>query len=268
MWVLVVMCYGRRYSCGLTEGRRHIKSHDLTYRVVDVIKALAGWEGVVWIDVFESTDCQEHSNRRSKGEECLRVKSQLWVINGYLWRNSEAFSIWTFLVSERHIYSDMKDFSDAQWWAGNREHRSRWGKEQGAEHLCRSRWAQTSCVVWGCKRQGENHGSLNHGTMVDTLIAYKMATLIQSLTGPGLLSRETKCIVESSSANVKPWGHYVRHTCPLAIPPLVYPGKRVKERSRRVMLGSIHLSALKHYLKRQFTQNWSFPHLLLSPGSL
>lgn len=81
-----------RASCGLTEGCRHIKSQDLTYRVVDVIKALAGREGVIWIDVFESTDCQEHSNGGSKGEECLRVKSQLWVINGYLWRNSEAFS--------------------------------------------------------------------------------------------------------------------------------------------------------------------------------
>lgn len=87
-----VVCCGRCYSCSLTEGCRHIKSQDLTYRVVDVIKALAGWEAVVGIDVFESTDCQEHSDGRSKGEECLRVKSQLWVINGYLWRNSEAFS--------------------------------------------------------------------------------------------------------------------------------------------------------------------------------
>lgn len=177
------------------------------------------------------------------------------------------YMICTFLEPERHIYSDMKDFSDVQWWEGNREHRSRWGKERGAEHLCRSRWAQT-CVFGAVNLRGENHGSLGHGTMVDTLIAYKMATLIQSLTGPGLLSRETRCIVESNRANVKAWGHYVRHTCPLAIPPLVYPGKRVKERSRRVMLGSIYLSALKHYLKRQFTQNCTFHHLLLSPLSM
>lgn len=33
-------------------------------------------------------------------------------------------------------------------------------------------------VVWfgAVNLGGENHGSLNHGTMVDTLIAYKMKT--------------------------------------------------------------------------------------------
>lgn len=58
----------------------------ITHRVVDVVKALAGWEGVVRIDVFEPTNGQEHSNRRAKSKKCLRLESQLWVINGYLWR--------------------------------------------------------------------------------------------------------------------------------------------------------------------------------------
>lgn len=56
----------------------------ITHWMVDVVKALAGWERVAGINVFESTDSQEHSNWRSKGEKSLRVKSQLWVINGYL----------------------------------------------------------------------------------------------------------------------------------------------------------------------------------------
>lgn len=58
----------------------------ITHRVVDVVKALAGWEGVVGIDMFKSTNGQEHSNRRAKSKKRLRVESQLWVINGYLWR--------------------------------------------------------------------------------------------------------------------------------------------------------------------------------------
>lgn len=68
---------------------RPIQPWDFTYRVVDVVKALAGWEGVVWVDVLESTHCQEHSDGGAKGEECLRMKSQLRVINGHLRHESE-----------------------------------------------------------------------------------------------------------------------------------------------------------------------------------
>lgn len=52
--------------------------------MVDVVKTLAGWERVAGINVFESTDGQEHSDWGTKGEKGLRVKSQLWVMNGYL----------------------------------------------------------------------------------------------------------------------------------------------------------------------------------------
>lgn len=52
--------------------------------MVDVVKALAGWERIAGINVLESTDSQEHSDWRTKGKKGLRVKSQLWVINGYL----------------------------------------------------------------------------------------------------------------------------------------------------------------------------------------
>lgn len=74
-------------SLWLSEGCRHSKSV-ITHWVVDVIKALAGWEGVVGIDVLKPTNSQEHSNRRAKGKKRLRVESQLWVINGYLWQES------------------------------------------------------------------------------------------------------------------------------------------------------------------------------------
>lgn len=57
----------------------------ITHWVVDVVKALAGGEGVVGIDVFKPTDSQEHSNGRAKSKKRLRVESQLWVIYGNLW---------------------------------------------------------------------------------------------------------------------------------------------------------------------------------------
>lgn len=68
----------------LSAGYMHNKSV-ITHRVVDVVKALAGWERVVGIDVFKPTNSQEHSDRRAKSKKRLRVESQLWVINGYLW---------------------------------------------------------------------------------------------------------------------------------------------------------------------------------------
>lgn len=58
----------------------------ITHRVVDIVKALAGWEGVVWIDAFKPADGQEHSNGRAKCKKRLRVECQLRVINGYLGR--------------------------------------------------------------------------------------------------------------------------------------------------------------------------------------
>lgn len=73
--------------------QRHIQTQYFTYRVVDVVKALAGWEGVVWVDVLESTHCQEHSDGGAKGEECLRMKSQLRVINGHLGRENKPLSL-------------------------------------------------------------------------------------------------------------------------------------------------------------------------------
>lgn len=57
-----------------------------TYRVVDVIEALAGGEGVVGIDMFQPTDSQEHSNWRAKSKKGLRLEGQLRVVNGYLGR--------------------------------------------------------------------------------------------------------------------------------------------------------------------------------------
>lgn len=71
---------------------RPTELRDFTYRVVDVVKALAGWEGVVWVDVLESTHCQEHSDGGAKSEEGLRMKSQLRVINGHLGQESEPLS--------------------------------------------------------------------------------------------------------------------------------------------------------------------------------
>lgn len=62
----------------------------INHRMVDVIKALAGREGVVGIDMFKPTNGQEHSNRRAKSKKRLRVESQLWVINGYLWREGRS----------------------------------------------------------------------------------------------------------------------------------------------------------------------------------
>lgn len=70
---------------GLSAECLHSKSV-ITHWVVDVVKALAGREGVVGIDAFKPTNGQEHSNRRAKSKKGLRVESQLWVINGYLWR--------------------------------------------------------------------------------------------------------------------------------------------------------------------------------------
>lgn len=68
----------------LSKGCRHSKSV-ITHWVVNVVKALAGGKGVVGINVFKPTNSQKHSNRRTKGKKRLRVESQLWVINGYLW---------------------------------------------------------------------------------------------------------------------------------------------------------------------------------------
>lgn len=56
--------------------------------MVDVVKALAGWKGVVGINVFKPTNSQKHSNRGAKGKKRLRVERQLWVINGNLWQES------------------------------------------------------------------------------------------------------------------------------------------------------------------------------------
>lgn len=55
--------------------------------MVDVVKALAGGEGVVWIDAFKPTYSQKHTNWRTKCKKRLRVEFKLRVINGYLWKN-------------------------------------------------------------------------------------------------------------------------------------------------------------------------------------
>lgn len=54
--------------------------------MIDVIKALAGWEAVVEINAFQSADSEEHSNGGSKRKKGLWLERQLWVINGYLQR--------------------------------------------------------------------------------------------------------------------------------------------------------------------------------------
>lgn len=61
----------------------------ITHWVVDVVKALAGWEGIVGVNVFKPTNSQEHSNWRTKSKKCLRMESQLWIINRYLWQDSK-----------------------------------------------------------------------------------------------------------------------------------------------------------------------------------
>lgn len=81
--------------------RRAFQPQDFTYRVVNVVKALAGREGVVWVDVLESTHGQEHSNGGAKGEECLRMKSQLRVINGHLGQENKAVSL---LAERRELF--------------------------------------------------------------------------------------------------------------------------------------------------------------------
>lgn len=55
--------------------------------MVDVVKALAGGEGIVWIDAFKPAYGQKHTNWRTKCKERLRVEFKLGVINGHLWRN-------------------------------------------------------------------------------------------------------------------------------------------------------------------------------------
>lgn len=67
----------------LSAGFTHSKSVN-THWVIDVVKALAGWEGVVGVNVFETANGQEHPDGRAKSKKCLRVESQLWVINGHL----------------------------------------------------------------------------------------------------------------------------------------------------------------------------------------
>lgn len=67
----------------LSAGFTHSKSVN-THWVIDVVKALAGWEGVVGINLFETANGQEHSDGRAKSKKSLRVESQLWVFNGYL----------------------------------------------------------------------------------------------------------------------------------------------------------------------------------------
>lgn len=52
--------------------------------MIDVVKALAGWECVVGIDAFKPADGQKHSNGRAKSKKGLRLECQLWIINGYL----------------------------------------------------------------------------------------------------------------------------------------------------------------------------------------
>lgn len=44
--------------------------------------------------------------------------------------------------------------------------------------------------------------------------------------------------------SLRAWERPVRHTCPLAMPPLVCPGKRAEERSRKVMHQSFYLAVL------------------------
>lgn len=56
-----------------------------------------------------------------------------------------------------------------------------------------------------------------------------MDRLIQSAQGLFVKGNLVHCGIR---AGVKGWRHYKRHTCPLAIPPLVYHGEQAKERSR------------------------------------
>lgn len=58
----------------------------ISHRVIDVVETLAGREGVVGINAFESTDGQKHSDGGAESKKGLWVEGQLWVINGDLER--------------------------------------------------------------------------------------------------------------------------------------------------------------------------------------
>lgn len=47
------------------------------------------------------------------------------------------------------------------------------GKEKNGELNTYAGQDEHKRVVWGCKPRGEKHGSLSHGTMVDTLLLIK-----------------------------------------------------------------------------------------------
>lgn len=52
--------------------------------MIDVVKALAGWKGVLWVNAFKSSNSQKHPNGRAKCKKCLWVECQLWVVDRYL----------------------------------------------------------------------------------------------------------------------------------------------------------------------------------------
>lgn len=54
--------------------RRIQNKYVITHWMVDVVKTLAGWKGVVGIDVFKSTDSEEHSDGRTECKKRLRLE--------------------------------------------------------------------------------------------------------------------------------------------------------------------------------------------------
>lgn len=69
--------------------RFYSKHNAITHRVIDVVKALARWEAVVWINAFQTTNSQEHSNGRTKCKKGLRMECQLWIIDRNLGRDGK-----------------------------------------------------------------------------------------------------------------------------------------------------------------------------------
>lgn len=224
----------------------HIELRDFTYRVVDIVKTLAGWEGVVWVDVLESTHRQEHSNGGAKGEECLRMKSQLRVINGHLGQESEPFSP----LAER--CDSQRSRKKRAWWherllwctvAGRRKESTKagQGEQRGGEHKCRSRWRLGHCVGQGWKLQWGKDVSLNHGTVMEILVQTKW--MVESGLHKACLSREVWCAVGSELESRV--GDTTRDT---PVPWLylhwsIRASSRTREAGGEVMLGAVSHSA-------------------------
>lgn len=123
---------------------------------------------------------------------------------------------------ETHVRGDMNDSTGAQW----RE------TEEG-EHNSRSRGATGRRALMQVKMK------------TGTLCGFGLEPQWGKDESQSLAKWWKFCCRQNGSLNPvgaqdllvkgnpvhKGWWHYDRHTCPLAMPPLVYPGERVKERS-------------------------------------